>query len=93
MFFYNLYCGEDWSKVFIKLLKMCKDFRVRYVFVMNIIFMSFINYVKFDIVYIFFEMIEFLIICVVNEFINLIFLFNNEYFFRVLCERMRRVKF
>lgn len=57
-------------------------------FLMDIIFMSFINYVKFDIVYIFFEMIEFFSSCVVSEFMNYIFLFNNEYLLRVLCKRM-----
>lgn len=59
-------------------------------FLMNIILMSFINYVKFDIVYIFFEMIEFFSFCVVNKFIEFIFLFNNEYLFRVLCKRIKR---
>lgn len=60
-------------------------------FLMNIILMSFINYVKFDIVYIFFEMIEFFSFCVVNEIMEMIFLFNNEYFFRVLCKRVKKV--
>lgn len=90
---HNPYCGEDWSKVLIKLSKMCKDHRARHVFVMNIILTSSINYAKLDIAYTFLEMIEPFTICVVNEFINLIFLFNNEHLFRVLCERMRRAKF
>lgn len=59
-------------------------------FLMNIIFMSFINYVKFDIVYIFFVMIEFFSFYVVNEFMDYVFLFNNEYLFRVLCKRIKR---
>lgn len=90
---HNPYCGEDWSKVLIKLSKMCQDPRARHVFVMNIILMSSINYAKLDIAYTFLEMIEPFTICVVNEFINVIFLFNNEHLFRVLCKRMRRAEF
>lgn len=90
---HNPYCGEDWSDVLIKLSKMCQDPKARRVFLMNIILMSSINYVKLDIAYTFLEMIEPFSFCEVNEFINLIFLFNNEHLFRVLCKRMRRTQF
>lgn len=90
---HNPYCGEDWSDVLIKLSKMCQDPKARRVFLMNIILMSSINYVKLDIAYTFLEMIEPFSFCEVNEFMNLIFLFNNEHLVRVLCKRMRRAQF
>lgn len=74
---HNPYCGEDWSDVLIKLSKMCQDPEARRVFLMDIILMSSINYAKLDIAYTFLEMIEPFSFCVVNKFMELIFLFNN----------------
>lgn len=90
---HNPYCGEDWSDVLIKLSKMCQDPEARRVFLMDIILMSSINYAKLDIAYTFLEMIEPFSFCVVNKFIALIFLFNNEHLFRVLCKRMKKAQF
>lgn len=90
---HNPYCGEDWSDVLIKLSKMCQDQEARHMFLMDIILMSSINYVKLDIAYTFLEMIEHFSFCVVNKFMNYIFLFNNEHLFRVLCKRIRRAQF
>lgn len=90
---HNPYCGEDWSDVLIKLSKMCQDQEARRMFLMNIILTSSINYAKLDIAYTFLEMIEPFSFCVVNKFIEFIFLFNNEHLFRVLCKRIKRDQF
>lgn len=87
------YCGEDWSDVLIKSLKMCQDEEARHMFLTDIILMSSINHAKLDIAYTFLEMIEPFSSCVVSEFMNYIFLFNNEHLLRVLCKRMQRDQF
>lgn len=87
---HNPYCGEDWSDVLIKLSKMCQDPEARRMFLMNIILMSSINHVKLDIAYTFLAMIEPFSFYVVNEFMDHVFLFNNEHLFRVLCKRIKR---
>lgn len=90
---HNPYCGEDWTDVLIKLSKMCQDPEAKRMFLMNIILMSSINYAKLDIAYTFLEMIEPFSFCVVNEIMEMIFLFNNEHLFRVLCKRMKKAQF